>query len=85
MKKFSITSPYLQVMIAKNEPLKDFFGINRRRRPQSNVAYNAVFRQVQRLNIQELTELIGDAHREVKSRLSAINKRLDAVSTGQKV
>ncbi len=78
-KALGINLPYLQQLITKNEELKDFFGIIRRRRrvtPKMN--YADLLRAVRGLELSDLINLHKDVRGEIKKRIDDAKAEVSA-------
>lgn len=78
-KALGINPPYLQQLITKNEELKDFFGIiRRRRRTTSRLGYSDVVRAVRGLELSDLVNLHKDVRVEIKRRIEEAKAEVNA-------
>ena len=78
-KAVGINAPYLQQLITKNEGLKDFFGIvRRRRRGQTRVRYPDILRQSAALELNDLINLSKALRSEIKRRIELAQQEVNA-------
>ncbi len=78
-KAVGINAPYLQQLITKNEGLKDFFGIvRRRRREQTRMRYPDVLRHATALELNDLINLSKSVRGEIKRRIELAQQEVSA-------